>query len=208
MVVTTPAGTPLSVGGTALGQLTALTSLIPRYQGQLDGIAQQLAAQSNAGHTAGYDLNGAQGKPMFDNGSGATPVVLGAITAANITLQITDPSQLAAAALSPTAAGGVTSGDGGNADAMFQQRLPTTSVDATYRKMIVAAGVETATASGNLATQAVVSTNVDSARDSVAGVSIDEEMTNMLQFQHGYQAAGKLVQAINSMLDDLMAMVN
>jgi flagellar hook-associated protein 1 FlgK len=139
---------------------------------------------------------------------GQTPSTAPSITAANITLLISDPNELAAAAVSPTAAGGVTSGDGGNADAMFQQRLTTTGVDATYRKMIVASGVETATASGNLATQTVVSSNVDSARDSVAGVSTDEEMTNMLQFQHGYQAAGKLVETINSMLDDLMAMVN
>jgi flagellar hook-associated protein 1 FlgK len=53
----------------------------------------------------------------------------------------------------------------------------------------------------------VVTSNVDTSRDSVAGVSTDEEMTNMLQFQHAYQAAGKLVQTINSMLDDLMNMV-
>jgi flagellar hook-associated protein 1 FlgK len=38
-------------------------------------------------------------------------------------------------------------------------------------------------------------------------VSIDEEMTNMLQFQHAYSAAGQLVSTINSMLDDLMNMV-
>ena len=207
VIVTDPAGTPMSVGGTALGQLSALTSTIPRYQGQLDAIAQQLAGQTNAAHTAGYDLAGNAGKPMFDDGSGTTPVVLATITAANITLEVTDPSQLAAASLSPAAAGGVVSGDGGNADAMFQQRLTTTGVDSTYRKMIVASGVETATAAGNLATQTVVSTNVDSARDSVAGVSTDEEMTNMLQFQHGYQAAGKLVETISSMLDDLMNMV-
>jgi flagellar hook-associated protein 1 FlgK len=207
VIVTDPAGTPMTVGGTAQGQLKALTSIIPRYQGQLDAIAQQLASQTNGLHTVGYDLAGNPGKPMFDDGSGITPVPVASITAANLTLLITDPAKLAAATLSPTAAGGVVSGDGGNADALFQQRLLTTSVDASYRKLIVAAGVETATASGNLATQSVVSTNVDSARDSVAGVSTDEEMTNMLQFQHGYQAAGKLVETISSMLDDLMNMV-
>jgi flagellar hook-associated protein 1 FlgK len=99
------------------------------------------------------------------------------------------------------------SADGANADAIFQQRLSITGVDSSYRKMIVAAGVETATAAGNLATQSVVSSNVDASRDAVSGVSTDEEMTNMLQFQHAYQAAGKLVQTIDSMLDDLMNMV-
>jgi flagellar hook-associated protein 1 FlgK len=203
VIVTDPAGTRMSVGGTALGQLSALTSVIPRYQGQLDAIAQQVAAQTNAAHAAGYDLNGNPGKPMF----GQAPVTAPSITAANITMLISDPSELAAAAVSPALAGGTISADGGNADAIFQQRLATTGVDATYRQMIVASGVETATASDTLATQSVVSTNVDSARDSVSGVSTDEEMTNMLQFQHAYQAAGKLVQTINSMLDDLMNMV-
>jgi flagellar hook-associated protein 1 FlgK len=204
VIVTNPGNTPLSVGGTARGQLNALTSIIPRYQGQLDGIAAQLATQTNTAHAAGYDLYGNSGKPLF----GTTPSTAATVTAANITVLISDPSELAAAAVSPALAGGVTSADGGNADAIFQQRLSTLGVDSTYRKMIVASGVETATASGNLATQSVVSSNVDSARDSVAGVSTDEEMTNMLQFQHGYQAAGKLVETINSMLDDLMAMVN
>jgi flagellar hook-associated protein 1 FlgK len=38
----------------------------------------------------------------------------------------------------------------------------------------------------------------------VYGVNLDEEMTNMLQFQHGYQAAGRLVTAIDEMLDTLI----
>jgi flagellar hook-associated protein 1 FlgK len=38
-------------------------------------------------------------------------------------------------------------------------------------------------------------------------VNLDEEMTNMLQYQHGYSAAAKLVSTINAMLDDLMNMV-
>jgi flagellar hook-associated protein 1 FlgK len=207
VIVTDPVGTRMRVGGTALGQLTTLGSIIPRYQGQLDAIAQQVAAQTNAGHAAGYDLNGNPGKPMFDDGSGSTPVVLASITAANISLRITDSSELAAASLSPAAIGGGVSADADNADAMHQQRLSFTGADATYRKMIVASGVETATAAGVLRTQSVVADQVDSARDAVAGVSTDEEMTNMLQFQHAYQAAGKLVQTINSMLDDLMNMV-
>lgn len=207
LILTSPGGVPVTVGGTAAGNLDALTSIIPGYLGQLDGIALQLADQVNTGHAAGYDLNGNPGEPMFDDGSGTLPVDPTTITAANLTLRITDPSKLAAATLSPTAAGGSPSADNDNADAMYQQRLSTTGTDQAYRKMIVALGVQSATASSNLGTQTVVSTNVDSARDAVSGVSIDEEMTNMLQFQQGYQAAGRLISTISSMLDDLMSMV-
>jgi len=207
VIVTSPGGTPVLAGGTAKGQLASLTSIIPSYQKQLTAIAQQLATQVNAGHAAGYDLSGTPGEPMFDDGSGTLPVDVTTITAGNINLRITDPAKIAAAGLSPAAAGGAVSADSNNADAMYQQRLSGTGADTTYRKMIVAMGVESATASSNLGTQGVVSGQVDSSRDAVSGVSIDEEMTNMLQFQHAYSAAGQLVSTINSMLDDLMNMV-
>jgi flagellar hook-associated protein 1 FlgK len=197
----------VQAGGTAQGQLTSLKTIIPGYLTQLNAIAQQLATQVNAGHQAGYDVNGVAGEPMFDDGSGTVPVTVGTITAANINLRITDPAKVAAASLDPASAGGAASADSDNADAMYQQRLSNTGADTAYRKMIVAMGVESATATSNLGTQSVVSSQVDSSRDSVAGVSIDEEMTNMLQFQHAYSAAGKLVSTINSMLDDLMNMV-
>ena len=206
-IVTVPGNTPVTIGGKADGQMATLTSIVPRYLSQLDAIAQQLATQVNAGHMAGYDLNGNPGEPMFDDGSGTLPVDPTLITAANLTLRITDPAKIAAASLSPAATGGTASADNNNADAMYQQRLDGAGADASYRQMIVAMGVESATATSNLNTQTVVTSSVDNSRDSVAGVSIDEEMTNMLQFQHGYSAAGRLVTTINTMLDDLMNMV-
>jgi flagellar hook-associated protein 1 FlgK len=68
-------------------------------------------------------------------------------------------------------------------------------------------GVQATTTSTKLDAQSVISSNVDASRESTSGVNLDEEMTNMLQFQHGYAAAGKLVSTINDMLDDLMNMV-
>jgi len=207
VIKTSPGGTAVQVGGTAQGRLASMKTLIPGYQDQLTAIAQQVATQVNAGHQAGFDVNGKPGEPMFDDGSGNVPVTVNTITAGNITLRITDPAKVAAAGVDPALIGGAVSADSNNADAMYQQRLLDTGADAVYRKMIVALGVESATAASNLGTQTVVSSQVDSSRDAVAGVSIDEEMTNMLQFQHAYQAAGQLVSTINSMLDDLMNMV-
>jgi flagellar hook-associated protein 1 FlgK len=209
VVTTVPGGTPVQVGGTAQGQLTSLKTIIPGYLDQMNAIAQQLAAQVNTGHGNGFDVNGIKGEPMFDDGTGQLPalVTIGTITAANINLRITDPKKIAASGVDPALLGGAVSTDSNNADAMYQQRLSDTGADTVYRKMIVALGVESATATSNLGTQSVVSSQVDSSRDAVAGVSIDEEMSNMLQFQHAYSAAGKLVSTINSMLDDLMNMV-
>jgi flagellar hook-associated protein 1 FlgK len=202
-VVTVPGGTAVRVGGTAQGDLQSMGTIIPGYLDQLDGIAQQLATQVNTAHQAGYDLDGVKGGAVFTDPTGATT----GITASSITLAISDPDALAAASLPPGSAGGTPSADAGNADALYQHRLDTAGADATYRKMIVSLGVQSTTASGNLASQSAIATQVDADRESVSGVNLDDEMTNMLQYQHAYAAAGKLVSAIDDMLDTVIGMV-
>jgi flagellar hook-associated protein 1 FlgK len=219
-IVTVPGNATVRAGGTAAGQLTTMTSIIPTYESQLNGIAQQLADQVNTVHEGGYDLYGNPGTALFDDGAGGTT----AVTAKNITLAISDPKKLAAAELSPTAAGGtlkpdgtwtVVSSDNDNADKLYQLRLGIPQPDGTYadgadsiyRKMVVALGVQASSAANNLTTANVISTQVDASRESVSGVNIDEEMTNMMQFQHSYAAAGQLVSTIQSMMDTLINMV-
>jgi flagellar hook-associated protein 1 FlgK len=210
VIQTKPGGTPLRVGGTADGDLTAMTSIIPGYQKQLDGIAQQLATQVNTVHQTGYDQDGHVGRQFFTDGAGGSVV-----TAADLTVALTSPRQVAAATVDPATAGGTLSGstwsavstDGNLADTLFQQRLLPGGADATYNSMITGLGVQATATSTTLSAQGVISTNVDASVESTSGVNLDEEMTNMLQFQHGYAAAGKLVSTINQMLDDLMNMV-
>jgi flagellar hook-associated protein 1 FlgK len=210
-IVTSPGGGVVDARGTAAGQLATLNSIIPGYESQLNAIAQQLADQVNRVHRTGYDLYGATGTAMFDDGAGGTT----GITAATISVAITDPKAIAAASLGPADTGGPVSADHGIATARFQLRLgipqPDGSyadgADSTYRKMIVALGVQASTTSNDLTTQNAVTTQVDASRESVSGVNIDEEMTNMLQFQHAYAAAGQLVSTVQSMMDTLINMV-
>jgi flagellar hook-associated protein 1 FlgK len=202
-IVSAPGATPVQVGGTAAGQLTTLTTVLPDYRTQLDGIAAQLADTVNkaqagfdADHT-GYDLDGDVGGPMF-----GTDPDGGTVTAENIVVVMTRPQDIAAAGLAPDASG--PSLDNGNADGIYQLRLQATGVDAKYRTLIVNLGVESAVAKRNLDIQGVITTQVDTAKDSVSGVNLDEEMTNMLQYQHAYSAAARMITAIDETLDVLI----
>ena len=194
-IVTASGGYTVRAGGEAQGQLNSLNTIIPSYRTALDATATSLAASLNAAHAAGFDLNGAAGTPLLGSSGGP-------ITAASLMVMITDPKLVAASSVAPTA--GVPALDHGNADAIAQLRQSTTGTDATYRKMIVELGVQAAVAGRNVDIQAVISTQVDAARESVAGVNIDEEMTNMLSFQHAYSAASRLVTAIDETLDQLI----
>ncbi|GBF32281.1 flagellar hook-associated protein FlgK [Desulfocucumis palustris] len=51
------------------------------------------------------------------------------------------------------------------------------------------------------ATQSAIRDQIAALRDSVSGVSIDEELTKMLQFQYGFQASSRMITTIDSMLD-------
>jgi flagellar hook-associated protein 1 len=59
-------------------------------------------------------------------------------------------------------------------------------------------------ATRNLDIQGVISAQVDSSRESVSGVSLDEEMTNMLAYQHAYSAAARMITAVDETLDTLI----
>jgi flagellar hook-associated protein FlgK len=205
-IVTGTGGYAVRVGGTAEGQLNSLNTIIPGYRAAMDATAVSLATALNNAHTTNaFDLNGDAGGPLLGTASGP-------ITAASLTVLITDPKKIAASSVPPTTDPGppvvVTPAlDHGKADEIAQLRqLNTgpTATDANYRKMITELGVQSAVAARNLDIQSVISTQVDAARESVAGVNIDEEMTNMLSFQHAYSAAGRLVTAIDEMLDKLI----
>jgi flagellar hook-associated protein 1 FlgK len=170
----------------------ALNDVIPTYRGQLDGIAAGLASAINAKHVLGHDKAGAPGTPVL----GPVP---GPVTAGNLTVLVTDPTKIAASSVA-----GPANNDNGMAKQLADLRLSITGTDAQYRAMIVQLGVQSAVAGRNLGIQQVITTQVDAARESVAGVNIDEEMTNMLSYQHAYAAAGRLVTAIDETLDVLI----
>jgi flagellar hook-associated protein FlgK len=194
-VVTAAGGYTVTAGGTAEGQQNAMNTIIPGYRAALNSIAVNLATAMNAQHEAGYDLDGLPGTPLLGSSGGP-------ITASSLVVLITDERRIAASAAAPV--GGVPSLDTTNADAIGQLRLSPTGPDAQYRQMIVALGVQAAVTDRNLGIQQVITTQVDAARESVAGVNLDEEMTNMLSFQHAYAAAGRLVTAIDETLDVLI----
>lgn len=184
----TDTGNPVAVGGGEIaGDLLTLNSLVPDQSNRLDTVANSLISSVNQMQTAGYDLNGTAGTPMFTGTS-----------AADISVAMTDPAQVAASA----SAGGNL--DGSNADAMAALADAPAGPDVTYRKNIADLGVSVQSASRRADIQDSVTSDVDSTVGSQSGVNLDEEMTNMLQYQRAYEAASKLLTVIDSTLDTLI----
>jgi flagellar hook-associated protein 1 FlgK len=55
--------------------------------------------------------------------------------------------------------------------------------------------------------QTIVTNQLNNQRESISGVSIDEEMIQLIKYQTGYMAAGKLVLSAEEMLDTLIGLI-
>jgi len=157
------------------------------YSDDLNNIAVTLRDDVNGLQTAGNDKTGAQGAEFF-TGTGA----------GDLTVALTKPGEVAASGT------GMGIADGSNADLLGKLADSTTGADYNYRQMVVKLGVEAQTVNRRSDIQGTITTQVDAARDAQAGVSLDEEMSNMLQYQRAYQAASKVLSVNDDTLNTLI----
>jgi flagellar hook-associated protein 1 FlgK len=182
--------------GQMASMLRTMNTTLPSYSDQLDQVAATFAGAVNTQHEAGYDLNGDQGLALFDSNDGQP------INARNIMVAISDPNLLAAA--SSTGGSGSGTLDGGNAHALAKIATSPNSPDQAYRQVIVNLGVQAQSADNRATVQASLRDDIDAARQASTGVNLDEEMTNLMSYQRGYQAAARVMNAIDATLDTLI----
>jgi flagellar hook-associated protein 1 FlgK len=80
---------------------------------------------------------------------------------------------------------------------------PTTIGD-QYAQEIATIGVKSATATGQSNNRQVMVNQLTTQRQQVSGVSLDEEASHLIQYQHAYQAAARVITVMDSLLDTLI----
>ncbi|TFE29099.1 flagellar hook-associated protein FlgK [Cohnella luojiensis] len=78
------------------------------------------------------------------------------------------------------------------------------TVNDFFRSVVGQLGVETDEANRQEGNSKIVVDQVDSRRQSVSGVSLDEEMSNMIKYQHAYNAAARFMTTIDETLDKII----
>ena len=170
---------------------------IPQLQTKLDTMANGIATAVNAAHTAGIDLNGNPGTNLF-----TVPATV-AGSAAGIKVNITDP-KLIAASLDGTV--------GDNANALTLSKLQGQNIVAGqtpvdyYSNTVSQLGSDIQQATIESNTQSAVVQQLQNQRNSISGVSMDEEAANLVRFQRAYQAAAKVVTTIDQMTQTVLNM--
>ena len=169
----------------------------PAVAADLDSLATTLRDAVNAVQTdpAGRDLDGSVGAAFFA-GTGA----------ADLTVALTDPRGIATAR---------TANPGDNTGAQALLALGDTTFAALgdvtlgdfFGGIQAHAGALARTADAQATIEQTVSDTLSAQRDAVSGVSLEEEFTNLIQFQRGFQAASQLIVVSNHMLDDLFSVL-
>ncbi|MBV4424178.1 flagellar hook-associated protein FlgK [Clostridium tyrobutyricum] len=75
------------------------------------------------------------------------------------------------------------------------------TMDNYYDDLVNKIGSDEQESKNQVTYEATQLSNFDQSRESVSGVSMDEEMTNLIQFQHCYQANAKMISTVDELLD-------
>jgi flagellar hook-associated protein 1 FlgK len=193
------AGTDITLtGGSIEGEITARDGALASLQSGLNTLASQLITQVNSIYSAGCDLNGNSGQDLF-TGSDASDIGVNA----NL---VDDPSQFQAAATA-----GAT-GDNTVALALAQlgsqkiTGLNKQTFSASYALTVSNLGNAISSVNDQLDNGQAVSQMLTNERASSSGVSTDQEMTNLLQYQKAYEAAAELISTLNEMMQTVVTM--
>jgi flagellar hook-associated protein 1 FlgK len=192
--------------GQVAGVLFSRDSLVQNYMDQLDVLARGLIEQINQVHSQGFDLNGNPGRSFF-TGTGAADMAVNPSLANDVRL------------IAASAGGGP--GDNGNSlqiillrsarmvveDGAFTPApggVGGTTFDNFYKDFIAELGVAAHEARRMTENQQVLVDQLQNRRDSISGVSLDEETARLIQFQRAYQAAARVISTIDEMLNTIV----
>lgn len=159
------------------GLLQSATQTIPAYRAALSGVAEQLAGAVNAIHPGFFG---------FTAGTATGAMKLEPLLAAG--------DIRAASGTSP----------GANDIAQAVAALRGGAADSGYEAFVARLGTETREVKRQVSNGEVLTRSVDDRRQSVSGVAMDEEMSNLVRFQRAYQASARAMSTMDEMLDVLI----
>jgi flagellar hook-associated protein 1 FlgK len=175
---------PQTITSATGGQLGALlgtasaTGQVGQYMSSLNTVASELASTVNAQ---------CSGSTPFFSGSTASAIAVLA-TPASVQTSSTNTA-------------------GGNDVAQAIAALQGGTADQTYQALVTQIGSNVQAAQTNQTNSQAVVTAFQNQRESVSGVSLDQEMTDMITFQRGYQASAQALNTMSQVLGTLISQV-
>ena len=199
--------TPQELGGEMKGMFDVRDDFIAGLRSDLDTLAVEITKAVNDVHANGWYTDPATGNPatgqlFFDDLTALPP---GTPPSRHIRVALPDGRYLAAA-------GGNTAAPGDNENALAIASLETTyrvsgtndTFDNFFSKIVSTVGIEASRNKMALGGAQDASVQLHNLRDGFAGVSLEEEMIDLVQYQRGFESSAKFLSTIDEMMNSLL----
>ena len=186
-----------ALGGEFRGLYEVRDVMIPDVVNRLDELAFAFVSEVNTAHRAGIGLDGVDGRDFFIQPAESTDA------SSNLQMNITMTSEIAAGE-------SIAPGDNRNALSILlleqKQALGNDTFVSYYGKIASTVGVEAAR--NRQAAQGFKDSLVqlENMRDGIDGVSLEEEMINLLKYQRGFEASARFLSTVDEMMATLMTL--
>ncbi len=193
-----PTETMYQLGGEMAGRIDAYNSVYPDALAELDTIASAIVTETNSRHRTGFVGNAAAGDFFDASRTTARTMRLDSAIAANA---------------GRIAASGIAGESGDNSLALIMAQMRDTAVSVNgqtvslnegYRNVVAGIATRVNSANGTAAAVRTLASSTDARRESIKGVSIDEEMVNLMKYQQSYAAAARLISVVDEMSQTLI----
>ncbi|HLW72256.1 MAG TPA: flagellar hook-associated protein FlgK [Candidatus Binataceae bacterium] len=189
---------PAQLGGSIGGVISGAASVL-QAQSSLNGFATSVAGAINSVYSTGYGLDGSTGNTLFVvPGTSGAPI--------SINPAVTEQNFAAAAS-----AAGVP-GDGSNAAALanlaaatnLDSAAPSETLGQAFTAIASQFGSTVANATTNQQQATATLTSLQTLQSSITGVSLNDQLTHLVQYQNALEAAGRALQSANDITQYLI----
>ena len=185
------------------GLLQVRDDVINSFHDNMDEVAYKLSWEVNRAHVQGFDRYGKTGNLLFE----LPEEVAGASENFKLHKDVANDVGKIAAAAEPGAAG-----DNRLANVLSSLQYKrtmdggTSTFDDYYNSMVGKIGIEAQRANSAQQSQEDIVGQLKNIRESISGVSLDEETTKMIEFQKSFDASARLIRTADEMMDTILAL--
>ncbi|NLX19589.1 MAG: flagellar hook-associated protein FlgK [Desulfobulbus sp.] len=191
-----------NLGGRMKGMFVIRDEFMSSLRNDLNTLARDFTEAINAEHRTGYGSDGVTDRNFFLDMASLGP---NDVPSRNVRVVLTEVSQVAAAG-NPAAA------PGDNETALRIARLETghtvagtkDTFDSFYSKIVATVGIEAARNRLALSGAKDATVQLENLRDGYSGVSLEEEMIDLIQFQRGFESSAKFLATVDEMINALL----
>lgn len=184
-------------GGELSGLMSIRDEVIPEIIDKMNQLASTLIEQVNAIHRDGYGFNGSTGLNFF-SGTGAYDIQV------NSELSL-DVRNVAASGTGEPGSNSIALAIAALADENIEG-LGGLNIGGFYTSVVNTIGSESQSASMMRENSEVLLNNLEEQKESVSGVSLDEETADLIRFQRAYESAARYIAVIDEMIKTLIDM--